>query len=301
MLQMLFVAGPKARNWSGRLTSFHVAGMKCSFAAESHALASRTALLSSDLTILLLVKGHIDHMSLVHCARCQTLSMLGLRTIASLPAWMIQLTEAEATGLADWALRVQQQAARKTWRSRVEENTTGGAAKVHQFILEPTGFQAARLNAVDEHRSCAQRGQPYDRRTLRAQRTAGRRMTGRSSIGHRRMRCAASPVSSFRAITGLAYDSVPPRALNELPDQGIVALIDLILIVSSASQRLREASGPSGSSVPSCACNASVGASRRLCTDRIVFVEFSVTAHGLGICGGRQLAGIGTQFDVTAR
>ena len=58
--------------------------------------------------------------------------------------------EAEASGLADQDLRVQQQAARKSWRSWLEENMTGGAAKVHQLIREPTGFQAARGNAVGE-------------------------------------------------------------------------------------------------------------------------------------------------------
>ena len=63
---------------------------------------------------------------------------------------MIQLTEAEATALADQALRVQQQAARKAWRAWLEENTTGGAAKVHHMIRQPIGFQAARGNAVDE-------------------------------------------------------------------------------------------------------------------------------------------------------
>ena len=34
---------------------------------------------------------------------------------------------------------------------------------------------------------------------------------------------------SFRAVTGLGYDAVPPSALNELPDHGIEALIDLIM------------------------------------------------------------------------
>ena len=123
---------------------------------------------------LLLGEGHIDHtrtlglvhellvlarqahelppvpMSLVHCARGQTLWTLRLRTIASQPARVIQLVEAEATGLADQALRVQQQASRKSWRAGLEENTTGVAAKVHLLIREPIGFQAARGNAFDE-------------------------------------------------------------------------------------------------------------------------------------------------------
>ena len=70
-----------------------------------------------------------------------------------MPAWMIHLKEAEAIGLAEQALRVQQQAARETWRSWLGENTTGGAAKVHQLIREPMGFQAAHGNAVDEQRT----------------------------------------------------------------------------------------------------------------------------------------------------
>ena len=38
-------------------------------------------------------------------------------------------------------------------------------------------------------------------------------------------------LTSFRAVTGLGYDAVPPRALNELPDQAIEALIDLIMLI----------------------------------------------------------------------
>ena len=88
--------------------------------------------------------------SLVQCARRQSFWKLRLRTIAVQPAWMIQTTEAEATGLADQALRVQQQAARRSWRAWLEESTTAGAAKVHQLIREAIGFQAARGFAVDE-------------------------------------------------------------------------------------------------------------------------------------------------------
>ena len=40
-------------------------------------------------------------------------------------------------------------------------------------------------------------------------------------------------LSSFRAVTGLEYDSVPPRSLNELPDQGIEDLIDLITLIEA--------------------------------------------------------------------
>ena len=45
---------------------------------------------------------------------------------------------------------MQQQAAHRSWRAWLEENTTSGAAKVHQLIREPIGFQVARGNAVDE-------------------------------------------------------------------------------------------------------------------------------------------------------
>ena len=37
-------------------------------------------------------------------------------------------------------------------------------------------------------------------------------------------------LTSFRAVTGPGYAAVPPRTLNELPDQGIEALIDLIML-----------------------------------------------------------------------
>ena len=65
--------------------------------------------------------------SLVQCARRQSFWKLRLRTIATQPAWMMQIMEAEATGLADQALRVQQQAARRSWRAWLEENTTAGS------------------------------------------------------------------------------------------------------------------------------------------------------------------------------
>ena len=45
-------------------------------------------------------------------------------------------------------------------------------------------------------------------------------------------------LTSFRAVTGHGYDAVPPRTLNELPDQRIEALIDLILLIEE------NASGP---------------------------------------------------------
>ena len=36
---------------------------------------------------------------------------------------------------------------------------------------------------------------------------------------------------AFRAGTGLGYDSAPPRTLTELSDQGVGALIDLIMLM----------------------------------------------------------------------
>ena len=90
---------------------------------------------------LLLGEGHIDHtrtlglvhellvltrqahslaavpVSLVQCARRQSFWKIRLRTIATQPAWMTQTMEAEATGLADQALRFLQQAARRSCRA----------------------------------------------------------------------------------------------------------------------------------------------------------------------------------------
>ena len=86
----------------------------------------------------------------IPCARRRSFWQKRLRTIAEQPAWMVQLMEAEAADLADRALRVQQHAARKAWRAWLDEHTIAGAAKVHQMIREPIGFQAARGNRVDE-------------------------------------------------------------------------------------------------------------------------------------------------------
>ena len=102
--------------------------------------------------------------------------------------------------------------------------------------------QASRGNAGwTNNSSRAKHGQPFGGRTLRAQRSEQSR--------------------------GWGYDAVPPRALFELPDQGIEALIDLIMLIdqknasgptcaiaSSSWQRQREGCDPSGSSLPSYAC-----------------------------------------------
>ena len=92
---------------------------------------------------------------------------------------------------------------------------------MYQLILEPIGFQAARGNAVDEQ---------LKRRDAWA--AVWRANTGTSARMARRRRAAFPPTIggrdaqgahvSFVAAAGLGYDQrVPPRALNELPDQGI--------------------------------------------------------------------------------
>ena len=87
--------------------------------------------------------------SLVQCARRQP--FWKLRTLAMQPAWMIQIMEAEASVLADQALRVQQQAARGSWRAWLEENTTAGAAKVHQLRREQIGSnQRVAMRLTDD-------------------------------------------------------------------------------------------------------------------------------------------------------
>ena len=76
----------------------------------------------------------------------------------------------------------------------------------------------------------------------------------------------------FRAVTGLGYNAVPPRALNELLDQGIEALIDLIMLIEQIASfsfpRQQGRCHPSGSSSPSCACGAGFVASRQRCGPR---------------------------------
>ena len=93
----------------------------------------------------------------------------------------------------------------------------GGAAKLHCLIQQPIGFQAARWNAVDEQLNLRETWAAIWRANTRG-------LFHRPTIDamHRILR-------PFRAVTGLGYDAVPPRALNELPDQLIEALIDLIM------------------------------------------------------------------------
>ena len=158
--------------------------------------------------------------------------------------------EAEATGLADQALRVQQQAARRSWRAWLEDNTTAGAAKVHQLIREPTGFQAARGNAVDEQ--LKQRDTWAAVWRANAAEPALALPTGRSFTDHRRTRCARCSTLSARSRGW--YDAEPPRTLNELPKE---ALIDLIMPIEEKMRRRREVCGPSGYCHRACAVQAS--------------------------------------------
>ena len=210
--------------------------------------------------------------SFVQCARRQSLWKLRLRTIAMQPAWMIQIMEAETSGLADQVLRVQQQAARKSWRAWLDENTTGGAAKVHQLIRQPIGFQAARGNAVDEQLKLRETWAAIWQANTLGPALAWPEDNG--PLFHRPSTDAMRRVPSFRAVTGLVYDAVPPRALNELPDQGIEALIDLIMLIEQTCEWSNQCNrivfivkvcDPSGSSLPAYACSASFVASRPRC------------------------------------
>ena len=113
----------------------------------------------------------------------------------------------------------------------LEENTTAGAAKVHQLIREPVGLQAARGNAVDEQLKL--------RHTLaavwRAANTVEPALAWPEDDGPLFRRPSVDAMrrvlTSFRAVTGLGYDAVPPRTLNELPDQAIEALTDLTMLI----------------------------------------------------------------------
>ena len=82
---------------------------------------------------------------------------------------------------------------------------------MHQLIRQPIGFQTARENAVDEQ--------------LKLRETWAAIAAGEhSGPDRRRMRCAGSSGPFVRSPDWL-------RALNELPDQGIEALIDLIMLI----------------------------------------------------------------------
>ena len=164
---------------------------------------------------------------------CELGSLLGLlRTIPSLPTWMTQLMETEATCLVDRALRVHQKTAGKAWRFWLEENTTGGAATVHQLIRSTIGFQRVRGNAVDEQlklrATWAGIWQAETQGPVLLWPEDDRPLFHRLSTDAMRR-----PLSSFRSVTRLAYDSVPPRPLSVLPDLGIGALINFIVLPSS--------------------------------------------------------------------
>ena len=123
---------------------------------------------------------------------------------------------------------MQQQASRRSWRAWLAENTTAGAAKVPQLTREPIGFQAARGSAVDEHLKLRDASTAVWRvNTVEPARPEDDRpLLHRPSVGAMRR-----VLTSFCAVTGLGYDAVPPRALNKSPDQGIEALIDLIMLI----------------------------------------------------------------------
>ena len=86
--------------------------------------------------------------SLVQCARRQTFWKLWLRTISLQPVWMMQLMEAEAIGLADQALRVQQQTSRKPWRAWLEKHDgrCSEGAPDEQLKLRETWAAICRAN-----------------------------------------------------------------------------------------------------------------------------------------------------------
>ena len=104
----------------------------------------------------------------------------------------------------------------------------------------------------------------------------GQRTTGRSFTGHQWARCAGC-LLPFVRVTGLVHDAVPPRTLNELPDQGIDTLVDLIMLIEEQCEwptlcnrivfiaKAAEACDPSGCCSPSCVCSASFGESRPRC------------------------------------
>ena len=100
-----------------------------------------------------------------------------------------------------------QQAARRSWRAWLEENTTAGAAKVHQLIREQIGFQAARGNAVDEQLKLREAWAATWRANAVKPALAWPEDNGplfhRPSVGAMRM-----VLTSFRAATGLGYDAV---------------------------------------------------------------------------------------------
>ena len=83
-------------------------------------------------------------MSLMQCARRQSFWKHRLQTIATLSDCMISVTEADASGLVGQTLRVQQQAAPRSWRAWLEENTTAGAP-AHMTRHQRTRCQGTRL------------------------------------------------------------------------------------------------------------------------------------------------------------
>ena len=151
-------------------TSVRVAVMKCSLGAESTDLQAHS---HNSTAIGGIVAGeeHTDRTRAFKgwstcwcspgrhttgCCICEPRPMRATSIVLEAPAAdhcntvsldMIQIMEGEASGLADQALRVQQQAA------QIMARLAGGRTRpqVHQLTREPIGFQRARGNAVDEH------------------------------------------------------------------------------------------------------------------------------------------------------
>ena len=107
-------------------------------------------------------------------------------------------------------------------------------------------------------------------------------------------------LTSLRAVTGLGDDAVPPRKLNELPDQGIEALIDLIMLIenkckwpdvcaigSSSLRRRREVCDPSGYCLPRVRVQCKL---RRIEARNIVGIFWATQARGVERCVWEQAA-----------
>ena len=103
-------------------------------------------------------------------------------------------------------MRDQQTVTCKRWRLRLEEITTGAAAKFHALIRETVGFQVPRGNALDEQRKLSHIWAIWNMQC------AGLALVW-PDFGHPHRPSAdamRSMLSSFHG-TGLEYDSVPPR------------------------------------------------------------------------------------------
>ena len=238
------VASPKTRHWSGRpaiapgATSFHVAVTKCSLGAEWREFASTLSLLDSDWMNRCWGRAHRPHSHGGAGPRAAGARQTGTQTgccsceLDPVRATTIVLEASTAYHCNTARLDDTHHGSGSVWPGRawLEGNTTTGAAKVHQLIREPIGFQAARGNADEQLK-------PRDART------AGGRTLWNQRVARRR-RAAFPPTISGRDAQGAhilsrdhwGCDAVPPRSLTELPDQGIDTLIDLIMLIEEKSE-----------------------------------------------------------------